>query len=462
MASSSVSLKAFWQLDKVIYTKNIFHDAKLLSKNIEIVPKIMVVKRGITMSVFKKKSILFYIVIHCITIQSNVLRAMEKKIEKSYNKSKLLQAVNERDIDTIANILSSTKLHFKLLARVYTYALSQAKKLTPNADIRRDPCRQEAIKKMQFARESALKKTRREQIDETLVDQGKLYAICAQTIYPHLEPLITKANNANSLFYCIGCTGHLGLLQDFIETYETHINWNFCDDSGITLLHIAAKEDNVDMIDYLLTKNIPINSQTYYDENTDSSHKTPLHYAAENHRTTIVKRLLDKKSDPNITDYFGELPLHYVAPGKYGNREIFEMLLAAGTNIDSTNDNGKTLLYKAVEENNIEAVEYLLALGASPTNQSRKYYLHHDTDVLANYFALLLQNSASDFSQFFASEFTQTETPLKLAKKNILKSIRTKNKQHTNDRIYIFNLLKKYSQYDYIGNDSYDDSQDIL
>ena len=49
-------------------------------------------------------------------------------------------------------------------------------------------------------------KTRKEQIDETLIDQGKLFLVCAQIIYPYLKPLITEGNNATTLFLLIGQT----------------------------------------------------------------------------------------------------------------------------------------------------------------------------------------------------------------------------------------------------------------
>lgn len=313
---------------------------------------------------------------------------------KLNNGQKLLNAVKARDVEEIKNILSHTRLRFHAIAYAYGWALYQAKELAPNQTLRAHPFMQEAIEKVRLQRKIALdrllvfdainassgdvpieNKNRKKQIDETLIDQRDMYITCAQVIRPYLELLIPEdSNNPTILFFYVGAFGHLDLLQDVAEPYKDKIDWNFCNEYGKTLLHIHAQEGNLAIVDYLLNKGADYNKQTFcYEKRNEEDEeedifldKTPLHYAAQYRQEAVVKRLLDAGSNVTIDDHFNKLPLHYVAPGKYGNQKIFEMLLDHGANIDATNK-GRTLLWEAIEEKKYTTIEYLLRLGANPS-----------------------------------------------------------------------------------------------
>lgn len=379
----------------------------------------------------------------CVTMHYN-LHTMEKTISLSPNGQLLFQAIAARKIEVMERILSCTVFNFASLAYIYAYVLGRAKKLTPNEKMRSDSFMQEAIEKTRLQREIALDKlnnldiiqsskgityatkTRKEQIDETLIDQGKLFLTYAQIIYPYLKPLITEGNNANILFLFIGKLGYLDLLQDFITTYEPYIDWNYCDAFGRTILHINARTDNLAMIQYLLSKNIDCNQRSYFEGNKEYPHETALHYAARNHHAAIVRYLLANESDPNIPDHFGNLPLHCVSPGSNGDMEIFEMLLAAGTNIDNTS-NGKTALYKAVLRNNPYAVDYLLKLGADP-----------DANQIAE---STTDTNTSDWLTTPLESLDWLTTPLSLAE--IQANLFDKEEEQKNNT-KIIKMLKKY------------------
>jgi hypothetical protein len=325
------------------------------------------------------------------------------------NEKLLLYAAKTRKIEILKRMLSCLTFDFIPLAQAYAIAIKQAEKISPHENIRRTIHKE--VEKVREQREIALDKianqfiitskeerdfegtiiseqktmTLKQAIDEPLANQAQLYSKCAQIIYAYLEPSIKKANNANILFLFLAQTGNLNRLQNFVDQYTDFINWNCCEEEGNTALHIAAQEGNLSIVEYLLHKNANCNAQTYYAGNPYYQDMTPLHYAVKNHHLDIVQCLLNNGCDPNIHDFFGDLPLHYVAPGEKGNQEIFETLITAGTNIDSIDKNGKTMLYKAVENDWIDAVEYLLSLGANPL---AKQYIGDEPDFMQTPLAL--------------------------------------------------------------------------
>ncbi len=398
-------------------------------------------------NISKKKSLLVYVLFYCTVSHTMEIREIRERIKtikieeikidheiKLKNEWSLFDFIQAGEIASIEEKLPSSEFDFIELVKSYTFALEQIKTLTPNKKLRSADFMQEAIKKIQSQRMIALdrllifdafntrrnenvhtKKSRRKQINETLIDQGKLFSECAQKIYPYIEPFLIDIENLNFFFFHIGVIGHLDSMKDFITKYESDIDWNCCDEKGKTLLHIHAKEGNLDMVDYLLSKQIDCNKQTYYDGNP---HKTALHYAAKYHQSTIVIRLICYDCDVTITDYFGQLPLHYVAPGKNGNQEIFEHLIVGGTDIDSKSDDGSTLLYIAVESNNPDTVEYLLILGANPHKKSK--YIPNETE-------------------------SYWDTPLELAVRKSFVARLNKEENYEKNNNIILELLQEYS-----------------
>jgi len=65
-----------------------------------------------------------------------------------------------------------------------------------------------------------------------------------------------------------------------------------CTDDGVTPLHTAAHEGHTEVVKLLLEKNADVNVGCAYD-----SGLTPLHLAAFNGYTEVVKLLLDNNAD---------------------------------------------------------------------------------------------------------------------------------------------------------------------
>lgn len=237
-------------------------------------------------------------------------------------------------------------LPFNLLAKSYMLTYSRSIKLK-HTNLSAD----DILSRRQY-REKALEQVT-QNIDETLIDQGLKNAYCAIVLYEKLQNNIMIDDNANILALYL-CKIFDDSYINHVLLYNVFINYNYKNKKGRTMLHIACKYGNINIIKYLLTQKI--------DFNFIKGKPTPLHLAIRNHYD-VVKLLVD--IDFNIKDDKGLTALHYVCPGKDGNKELFEWLINYGANINIKH-HGKTLLYHAVNDNLYPTVEYLLVNGANP------------------------------------------------------------------------------------------------
>ena len=140
---------------------------------------------------------------------------------------------------------------------------------------------------------------------------------------------------------------------------------------------------SIEMVDLLLTNNADPNVQDNYGE-------TALHWAAFRGYLIVVKRLLESENiDINITNEYGGNALHSIfkdeepGPGNYANfsgeyfdnvEPIVKLLIEKGININETDDDGKTPLHLAAEQNHGGAVGILLRAGADENIKTYEVY----------------------------------------------------------------------------------------
>jgi uncharacterized protein len=89
---------------------------------------------------------------------------------------------------------------------------------------------------------------------------------------------------------------------------------------------------------------------------------TPLHWAAYQLDTDLVKRLIARGARANTANRYGATPLGEAA--KAANTEIVELLLEAGADVAAVNADGETVLMLAARTGSTEVVQQLIDAGA--------------------------------------------------------------------------------------------------
>nr|XP_053654815.1 26S proteasome non-ATPase regulatory subunit 10-like [Cherax quadricarinatus] len=133
-----------------------------------------------------------------------------------------------------------------------------------------------------------------------------------------------------------------------------------------TDLKIAAEKGNEDIVKTLLLAGADPNYMDRY-------LRTPLHYAVRNNHAGVVQVLLnDSRCDPNAKEKTdsnlssglsghwikGITALHTAVVKGYD--DCVKMLLDAGADVNCQDDDGRTPLYYAAENNNVDIVQMLL------------------------------------------------------------------------------------------------------
>lgn len=148
--------------------------------------------------------------------------------------------------------------------------------------------------------------------------------------------------------------GNLAEAKSFLEKGA---DVNAKDWLGWTALHYAAKEGNKDMVQLLITKGAKVNAS-----NKDGL--MPLHQATDQ---DCVEILIANKADVDAKDNDGWAPLHYAAGAgsrRDGSRDLVELLISKGADINLDNGWGGTALSIAKRKGHQEIVELLRKHGA--------------------------------------------------------------------------------------------------
>lgn len=144
--------------------------------------------------------------------------------------------------------------------------------------------------------------------------------------------------------------------QEYIEEYKFDVNQR--DSEDVTLLHWAAINNKINIVDFYLNKGADINAIG------GDLKSTPLQWAVRQGHLQMVVLFMKRNADPNIFDLEGCNALHLAA--QFGHTAIVAYLVAKGMNIDQPNANGMTpLMWSAYRVSKVDPTRLLLTLGAS-------------------------------------------------------------------------------------------------
>ncbi len=133
----------------------------------------------------------------------------------------------------------------------------------------------------------------------------------------------------------------------------------YIDNSGASLLHIAAGSMVWEMTDLLLYYDFPV-------EIIDNRKRTPLHYASSYGFDANVRVLLTNGSNVNSLDDEGNAAIHYAVSNNY--LRVVKELVKHGSKVNVKNDKGLSPLDLAALNGNDSIVRYLLEQKAEINN----------------------------------------------------------------------------------------------
>jgi hypothetical protein len=136
-------------------------------------------------------------------------------------------------------------------------------------------------------------------------------------------------------------------------------------EQGLTLLHLAAQTDRLDLVDYLLGVGADVGA-------ADMMGNTPLHIAAARFRARVAEQLIAAGADVGARDADGLTPLARAAATGPDAPEVdvllaavAEVLLAAGADVNAADHQGLTPLDHAVSRGHPQLVALLREHGAA-------------------------------------------------------------------------------------------------
>lgn len=124
---------------------------------------------------------------------------------------------------------------------------------------------------------------------------------------------------------------------------------------GMTALHWAAQNDNLELATKLLNRGANASAENNYGV-------TPLYLACVNGNGSLTEQLLNSGADPNTTIRGGETVL--MAAARTGKVSAVKALIKAGADIEAKERKDQTAIMWAAFEGHLEVVQTLIDAGA--------------------------------------------------------------------------------------------------
>ena len=177
---------------------------------------------------------------------------------------------------------------------------------------------------------------------------------------------VTTEKLAQAHVFLDDATYHYNYIHEILDFNITKIMLSIQRDAiqekfDLTPLHLAVVERSIDKINKLLGADDHANAELINTEDLDGF--TPLFWALAQGDADIMKLLCRPGVDLNASiDLFDNTLLHYAAAMNYG--DIVSVLLAAGADVKALNDDDKTPLDIAVDNQSQATIALLQAVEA--------------------------------------------------------------------------------------------------
>lgn len=155
--------------------------------------------------------------------------------------------------------------------------------------------------------------------------------------------------------YPINVAARYGNLEIVKLLLSYNADVNICEEGGNTPLISAAQNNHLDVVKELLNHQAKVNTKNDNDTNA-------LGMAIINNNLEIVYELLQSKADIEIKTQ-GYTPL--MLAGAFDNKDIMDLLIQNGANINAKTESGQTALELTVLDGKKTAVEVLLKHGVN-------------------------------------------------------------------------------------------------
>ncbi|WP_419215034.1 ankyrin repeat domain-containing protein [Wolbachia endosymbiont of Rhagoletis cingulata] len=173
---------------------------------------------------------------------------------------------------------------------------------------------------------------------------------------------------------------------------DNRFNINYTFDDQSTLLHIAARNDLVNIAELLIKKGGNVNT-------ADQDGWTPLHCAVHNEHKEIVELLLNTGANVDAVDQTESTVLHHAVSSENCQVEIVKAILEKEADVDIADKYGRTPLCWAIRNGYSEVARILLENKADPLLGHKSF----------NTLKLLIELIKNDFKHSKKAEKTQQQ-----------------------------------------------------
>lgn len=173
--------------------------------------------------------------------------------------------------------------------------------------------------------------------------------------------------------------------------------------SGATVLISAVKANKIKAVLFLLENGANIHAR-------DRDGMTVLHHAADQANESLFKILIQHGADLKARDDNGKTALHHAVGSLNTYTEIYseekvkftdhkqvkknntiEQVVAAGVDVNAHDNEGKTALHYAADNQEYAIIKSLISLGAKPEIRDNEGHTAHDILLSKNYYRHVVQ-----------------------------------------------------------------------